>query len=153
MIYIGIDPGKKGGTALIQDDYIKLYPMMEIKELYETFCSFCHHNDCFIALEIVHAMPKQGVVSMFNFGKHYGEIIGIITALGISYIGVAPQSWKKQILEGLDWKGNKKVSIEYIQKRFPHVSLLSTERSKIPSDGLADALCIALYAKRTYEGR
>lgn len=46
-------------------------------------------------LERVHSMPKQGVASTFKFGMSFGEIRGVICALGIPLYLVTPQKWKK----------------------------------------------------------
>jgi crossover junction endodeoxyribonuclease RuvC len=46
-------------------------------------------------IERVSAMPGQGVVSMFNFGRSYGDVRGVIGALNIPVHFVTPQRWKK----------------------------------------------------------
>ena len=46
-------------------------------------------------IEQVHSMPKQGVASSFKFGRHYGFLLGVLTALGIPYQTVTPQKWQK----------------------------------------------------------
>lgn len=47
-------------------------------------------------LEAVHAMPKQGVTSVFTFGHAAGVAEGILQGLGIAYTLVPPQTWKKR---------------------------------------------------------
>jgi crossover junction endodeoxyribonuclease RuvC len=47
-------------------------------------------------LESVHAMPKQGVSSVFTFGHAAGVVEGILQGLGIAYTLVPPQQWKKR---------------------------------------------------------
>lgn len=47
-------------------------------------------------LEQVHAMPKQGVTSVFTFGHAAGVAEGLLQGLGIPYTLVAPQTWKKR---------------------------------------------------------
>lgn len=43
-------------------------------------------------------MPKQGVTSMFNFGKIYGTILGVINSYSLKFdckvIKVLPTVWK-----------------------------------------------------------
>lgn len=46
-------------------------------------------------IERVSAMPGQGVVSMFNFGRAYGDVRGCLGALAIPIEYVTPQKWKK----------------------------------------------------------
>ena len=40
----------------------------------------------------------------------------------------------------------KEGTIKFCQDTFPTVNLLATKRSKVPSDGLADAIALAVYA-------
>jgi crossover junction endodeoxyribonuclease RuvC len=46
-------------------------------------------------IERVSAMPGQGVVSMFNFGRAYGDVRGVIGALNIPLHFITPQKWKR----------------------------------------------------------
>lgn len=49
-----------------------------------------------ICIEQVHAMPGQGVTSMFGFGRGLGLWEGIAAGLNCQVEVVTPQSWKKQ---------------------------------------------------------
>ncbi|MCC2632160.1 MAG: crossover junction endodeoxyribonuclease [Ramlibacter sp.] len=49
-------------------------------------------------LEQVHAMPKQGVTSVFTFGHAAGVVEGLLQGIGIAYTLVPPQTWKKRAL-------------------------------------------------------
>ena len=89
-------------------------------------------------------MPGQGVVSMFNFGHNLGYIEGLLQAFDIPYQLVPPQTWKKEFCVTSD----KNTSIEVCRKLFPHVCLLPTARSRKPSDGMAEAMLLAEYARR-----
>lgn len=150
MNYFGIDPGKTGGVALITALFTKVWPMpvddkdIDVRELVEILSSV---KEATVFIEKVHAMPGQGVTSMFNFGMGYGEIKATVRAIGKDYQLVTPQAWKKKVLEGMDWKGRKQASVEYCQDHFPEISLLRTPRCKKPHDGLSDALCIAEYGR------
>ena len=94
-------------------------------------------------IEKVHAMPKQGVTSMFSFGKGYGIWLGLIAGMWIRVNEVAPQTWKKYWLK--DMPRGKGSAILRAQQIFPNVNLLPTERSRKPSIALAEALLIAMY--------
>lgn len=89
-------------------------------------------------------MPGQGVVSMFNFGHNLGYIEGLLNAWDIPYQLVPPQTWKREFSLSSD----KSKSIEVCQKLFPKVNLKATERSRKPSDGIAEAILMAEYARR-----
>ena len=105
------------------------------------------HVICYI--ENVSAMPKQGVVSMFNFGFSTGAIHGIMAAMSIPRHLVTPQAWKKLILSNTE--KDKKAAVDYCRRVYPDISLLATERSRKSHSGMADALCIARYALLTHE--
>ena len=148
-LFIGIDPGKSGGIAVIDVEEgttmpapysdeallktIRLVSMFEPKEAKKVCC-----------LEKVSAMPHQGVTSMFNFGKNYGYIKGVLEAFSIPYQEVPPQKWKKEF--GLN--SDKAASVEVCKRLFPDVDLLATPRCKKPHDGMAEALLMAEYARR-----
>ena len=143
--YIGIDPGKSGAMALIHaDGYVEVIPFdaVQYSLTLARACNELHPIIC--CVEKVGAMPGQGVVSMFNFGHNLGMIEGLLRAYGISYQMVPPQTWKKEFSLSSD----KAKSIEVCQKLFPNVSLLATERSRKPNDGMAEALLMAEYARR-----
>ena len=142
MIYLGIDPGQKGGYAIIDGDKVETYPWNDTefikfaKELDATHCVCC--------LEKVGAMPKQGVTSTFNFGKSAGFIEGVLQTCGIPYQLVPPQKWKKEYSLSSD----KNQSITVCKRLFPEISLKRTDRCKTDSDGLAEAVLMAEFAKR-----
>lgn len=142
-VYIGIDPGKKGGIAVVCGKAVTASPYGDA-ELRKTLAEI---HECRLeavcCLEKVGAMPGQGVASMFNFGQSYGYIRGVLETLGIPYQEVTPQKWKKHF--GLT--GDKAKSIEVCQRLFPDVQLVPPGCRK-PHDGMAEALLMAEYARR-----
>lgn len=146
-VSIGIDPGKTGAIAVMDDDGILCLEQFNVDK-YVDVLSYVGRStsakDIKVCLEKVGAMPGQGVVSMFNFGHNLGVIEGILSALRIPYQLVPPQTWKKEF----SLTGDKAKSIEVCKKLFPWVDLRATERSRKPSDGLAEALLLAEYARR-----
>lgn len=142
MIYVGVDVGKKGGFAIIDDDLIVTYPYND--QDFISFMSSLKEKKTTACIEQVGAMPGQGVTSMFSFGKSAGFLEGVMQALGIKYQLVRPQTWKKEF--GLN--SSKQKSIDVCRKLFPNVSLLASERCRIPHDGMAEALLMAEYARR-----
>lgn len=152
MIYIGIDPGKNGGIACIGDgkNNSEAYPYSDdvlINRL-GLVCTKCSQNDVICYLEHVHAMPKQGVSSTFNFGMNFGFIQGVLRVYGIPYELVTPQKWKKEF----SCTSNKNTSIEVCKRLFPNVNLKATDKCKKDHDGMAEALLIAEYGRRHYNG-
>ena len=143
--YIGIDPGKSGALALLTEDgQCTVVPFQE--SAYTAILKAASGPSSVCCLEKVGAMPGQGVVSMFNFGHNLGYIEGLLQAFDIPYQLVPPQTWKKEFCVTSD----KNTSIEVCRKLFPHVSLLPTERSRKPSDGMAEAMLMAEYARRRF---
>lgn len=149
---LGIDPGKSGGLAFIADENIKVWPMpiagstpdsLEIVNILKEF------KPGIVAIEQVHAMPGQGVTSMFTFGRGFGKIEGIVEALGFSIMLITPQAWKKLILAGT--AKDKNAAVEFCRRRWPSLSLIP-EGYRKPHEGICDALCIAEYAREKKAG-
>ena len=144
MIYIGIDPGKKGSFGAIEEVGIHVKPW--VNALFIEYCRDIYRagTKAVACVEKVGAMPGQGVTSMFSFGKSAGFIEGVLQAYGIPYQLITPQKWKKEFSITAD----KNSSVEVCTRLFPDVSLLATPKCKKPSDGIAEALLMAEYAKR-----
>ena len=143
--YIGIDPGKGGALALLTEDgQCTVVPFQE--SAYTAILKAASGPSSVCCVEKVGAMPGQGVVSMFNFGHNLGYIEGLLQAFDIPYQLVPPQTWKKEFSVTSD----KNTSIEVCRKLFPHVCLLPTSRSRKPSDGMAEAMLMAEYARRKF---
>lgn len=156
MIVIGIDNGLKGAIAVIAPDDTYVVPMPVIKygkskKIYyenQIRCIIIDANPNHAFIEKAQVMPKQGGVSMFNFGVGYGMIRGMLVALGIPYTIVRPQEWQKVMLAGVDRSNTKAASILIAKRLFPKVSLRASERCRTDSDGMSDALLIAEYGRR-----
>lgn len=98
-----------------------------------------------VTIENVHAMPKQGVTSMFSMGRGFGIWEGIVSGLRLPVEYVEPSKWKREmgILRGSD----KAASIVAASRLFPGASL-----SRKKDDGRGDALLIAEHARRKRVG-
>jgi len=152
-IYVGFDPGKTGALAAITEDGTCTtalpFPLsgdneLDITELTKWLKVLQEQGTVYAIIEKVHAMPGQGVTSMFSFGMTTGMLHGMLAALGIPRFLVSPQAWKKRIL--YDTAKDKNAAIEYCSRVYPYVSLLATPRSKKAHSGVADAVCIARHA-------
>lgn len=147
-VFIGIDPGKKGGIAYINTKFgtghTEPYSHQSLIDIcrYESYEGNTEHIMC--CLEKVGARPGQGVVSMFSFGQSVGYIKGVLEAFKIPYQEITPQKWKGEF--GLN--SDKAASAEVCRKLFPDISLLATPKCKKPHDGMAEALLMAEYARR-----
>lgn len=148
MIFIGIDPGKKGGYAAVDGRHAETCPWDDDGFLRFLRAAAERREGAAIVLEHVGPMPGQGVTSMFRFGQSFGFIQGAIRAIGLPYELVRPQKWKKEF----SVTGDKNSSIAVCKKLFPGVSLLPGERFHKDSDGMAEALLMAEYARRHMGG-
>jgi crossover junction endodeoxyribonuclease RuvC len=142
MNIIGIDPGKSGAIAIIPEKsviYTVTCPLSETEQDIFVWLNGCLcFGECFCYIENVHSMPKQGVVSAFSFGRNFGFLIGLLTALKIPYEFVSPQKWQKAL--GCLSKGDKNVTKAAAQRLFPDIKI---------THSIADALLISEYGRRT----
>jgi len=164
MIYIGIDPGMHGGLCAIRhnkqsvsDDRLvvstSVMPLsggeIDAVALGEWVYNLVRLGcQCLAAVEKVHSMPKQGVASTFKFGMGYGKVLGVLGALHVPTELVTPQAWKKVVLAGT--AQDKAAAIEYCTRACPEVKLI-LPKCRVPHDGIADAVCIAEYGRRTFQ--
>jgi len=108
MIIAGVDTGKQGAVCLLDGHTeivsLKQCPVLKIRNKSEydiqTMVGLIALADA-VWLEKVHAMPKQGVTSMFSFGRGFGIWEGIIVGRRIALYYIAPQTWKKVMMRDL----------------------------------------------------
>lgn len=152
MRYIlGVDPGLSGGLALYDPmaEIIITRPMPTIEAGSKSkrvideselarFVDEHSTNIKKVVIEKVHAMPKQGVTSTFNFGMGYGIIRGIVSANFLPVEYITPQEWKK----ALHASANKDSARERASELFPRYS---DQWNLKKWDGRAEAAMIAYY--------
>lgn len=147
MNFVGIDVGKHGGIAVVHEDG-SIDTSVFDEATYKAMLAYIRNKDVLVVVEDVHAMPKQGVSSMFNFGYNKGWILGLLYAFGVPVQLVSPQKWKRMF--GLD--NDKKKSIECAMRLYPNANLYATPRCRKPHDGISEALLMAEWGKRQYNG-
>lgn len=154
MIYIGVDPGKRGGFAILEQDEsgqqtVEVYPWDD-SEFVHKMRALAEDEDIrnagiVAAVEKVGAVHGNGIVSMFSFGRSLGFIEGVLSGCWISYQLVPPKKWKDMFSLNSD----KVKSIEVCKRLFPDVSLRRTEKCTTDSDGMAESLLISEWCRRT----
>lgn len=161
MIYIGIDPGKKGGVAALAEDaevYLcKPIPVIvgKTKSEYDIprlFSALINQGKARVFIERLVPMPPKmgGGAANYQRGFSMGMLQALCVALKMPWDIVSPSVWQKAF-----WKSTgdtKQKSILHAERLFPDVDLLPTERSRKPHDGMADALLIAEYGRRHSNG-
>lgn len=155
---IGIDPGVSGAIAVLGEDgsLLDVDPMphywekmktksksgnvrrrrkLDIAGTYKLLVEHrLNYGATYCYIEKVHAMPKNGASSMFNFGEAYGIVQALAVSAGLEVIYVTPQEWKKSV----DLiKAEKDASIEKVRTIFG-------DGGKIDHN-MADACLIAWY--------
>lgn len=148
-LVIGIDPGKHGAIsfASLNGDFRKVfgfskYTEHDIKNIILEHKEFLGYK-LTTFIEDVHAMPKDGKVQAFSFGKNYGFWIGLLTGLGIPYQKVTPLKWQSALnlkSRGLEYKQKKNVLKGHAQRLFPELN---------PTLETCDALLIGEYGRQT----
>lgn len=105
MRLLGVDPGLTGAVACYDTDLDALVvrDMPTAKshqnktnlldaELARLIRSLAPDQ---AVVELVHAMPRQGVTSTFNFGVTSGVIRGVLATLGVPINYLTPQEWRR----------------------------------------------------------
>lgn len=164
-VWIGIDPGLQGAIAVLAPDEIAVtpmpvvssakgrdqYDMAAIVELLDLQAGVHGAQHVLVTCEKLHAMPmeKGGSIANYYRGRSLMMVEMACTALGIPYQLVSPRAWQKLAHSGTSGEDTKQRSIMAAQRLFPGVSLLRTPRSRVPHDGMAEALLLAWYGRRT----
>lgn len=175
FVCVGIDTGLEGAIAVLADNMFRVwdtptldivvsrrkkratgkltvkkrtrYNLVEMTRILKQARAYAQTNDCPIRvwIEEVHAMPGQGVASMFSMGRGLGSWEGIVAACGLSMEHVAPQTWKKMTMAGMGKE--KDASVYRAQELWPEAELVTPRGRRL--HGRADALLIAEYGRRT----
>jgi len=171
-LYIGIDPGLSGAMAVINEKgkivsivdapTIKtktgkknrtLLVDTEMVDFLESWNDTTGNSDSIkmVTIENVHAMPGQGVTSMFSMGHGFGLWLGIIAALRIPVTRVEPIRWKKEM--GIAGKSDKGASVVRALQLYPSCRELTRDYRRGGDTlqtllhGRADALLIAEWGR------
>lgn len=145
-LYIGVDPGKSGAVAVIDED-------LRVVELID-FCgdimidganlkSACLAGNVILAaIEQLNVNPNWGRSSCMEYGGSAYGPAWVFGCLGIPHIQVRPKAWQDRYL-GKGRKPNpKEMSLSNARRRFPDAELHLKKH-----DGRADALHIAWWAR------
>ena len=149
-MFLGIDPGQTGGiVALDLNGQIVGLERFDGQDLLSVVDSFLHMYEVkAVAIESVHAMPGQGVVSMFTFGVGFGKLQGFLLGKGVAPILYTPQSWKKILPPAATPKEAAKAFclIRWGLDKF------IVPGCRVPHSGAIDAACIAEFARQVAMG-
>jgi len=140
MIYLGVDPGKSGAVAAIDERGHVVRIVKNDTTERDLFDAFCGYDTDEVAgvIERVAAMPNQGVASTFKFGMSYGFLRACLIAAGVRFEEVTPPKWQTEMK--CRSGGNKNITKQRAQQLFPSVKI---------THATADALLLAEYARKT----
>ncbi len=100
-----------------------------------------------VCLEKSQAMPKQGGVSMFNYGMGYGMLRLLVVSRHVVVHHTGPKVWQKEMYKGIETKLGPKEKAEIaVNNMFPNLELPKCNKKKM--EGIRDALLMAEYARR-----
>lgn len=149
MLIFGVDPGKTGAFIALDESgkIIKYWPASQL--LNAVTMATCFEERLWV-VEAAQAMPKNGAVSMFNYGTGYGRILGALEASGMPYQLVRSAKWTKDMLAGIESNvEGKERNIRAARNLQPDFIKDITKRTK-PDMGLVDAYLIAEWGRRHY---
>lgn len=150
LVVIGVDPGLKGGIAVLNDNQLVLIddmPVVDKQTNAALLADFARRwPGALVAVEVQQAMPAQGRSSTLKTGKGWGTILGVFTALGHRVVDVRSQEWKPSFrLKGKD----KEASRAYAIRLWPERSEAFARKR---DEGRAEAALIALHVSRIERG-
>ena len=147
--YIGIDPGKSGGIAIVDEEgEMKAYKCPDSSEemaiLFQILIGSTPAAEIRLLMERVWARPTNAVRAAFSYGVNFGQWLGIVATHEVQMNTVIPVGWIK-------WVGCPKALKKDVRKRwlkekarelYPDVNKLTLATS--------DAILITHYAKEEY---
>ena len=148
-IFCGIDPGKSGCLCVLTNSTPTFFDWPkddDIRTYFGAIAEYIEGVDIELAiLEKVHAMPKQGVTSMFNFGENLGMWKAFLVIMEIPHLIVPPQQWMKGLVTKSDGPDTKSAVKNVATRMFPKAELHGPKGGY--KDGRGDALLMAHYAR------
>lgn len=170
MYVLGIDPGLKGGLCVISEegivDLIKMPTAsrahrkgnwIDVEKVYDFITKYndrSEHSKDWISsiyIERQFILRSQGMSSgsktMFQAGILYGLCYPECNDL----VEINAKDWQKIIfpkveeakIKSYNYNDTKLKSIAYVEQTYGSSYLFTSSRQTKPSDGLADAICIA----------
>ena len=151
-LFYGIDPGAAGGFAALNQDggeeFSYCFKDKTERDIFNAIYPWLlgeHGKPVFLYIEKVHAMPKQGVASSFNFGVSFGLVRGFVIASRVPWDEVTPSKWQREMR--CQSGGDKSIPMDRAQRLWPDVKMNKTGRHQV-----YDALLVAEYCRRSRLG-
>ena len=147
--YVGIDPGKSGGIACIDEDgEMKAYKCPDSSEdmaiLFEVIIGDTPPSNIRLLMERVWARPTNAVRAAFSYGTHYGQWLGIAASHEVKTYTELPNNWMKWFgcPKGMISRDRKNWLKDKAKELYPNIKKITL--------ATADAILIAHYAREEY---
>jgi crossover junction endodeoxyribonuclease RuvC len=146
--WVGIDPGKTGAIAFIDENeevVVFDYPGDEraLSDLLETISWVI--TPARIVIESQQAFPGQGISSAFKLGVNYGMWLSAIAARAWPLVIIRPGEWKKGLgYPPKDKKASKAHSVTLVRQLYPQAGKYLL---RVKDHDRAEAILLAHVAK------
>jgi len=171
--YIGIDSGKSGAIAILQEGYplrIEPMPLTGHKSKKTSVLDGYALKGLFRGLKVIgdiHVIAEKPMLMARRFKDKNGEeksvgsnnmasvsfknagfILGLLVGLDIPYTEIRPTDWQRLMYAGEPKRDNKKdTSIAVAQRIFPDTTFMFP-RGRVINNNMTDAALIAEYGRR-----
>lgn len=155
MTILGIDPGVAGALVLAYDSTLVIHdmPVVEVRGKRVIDCSLLAslirtgfpYQPNMVVLEHVQGVQGSGATSAFAFGRGFGLVEGVVTALGLPLTLVRPQTWTKALGVSRD-KGQHRLAAGQLWPA--HAGYFA----RVKDDGRADAALLCHWYARHGRG-
>lgn len=163
---VGVDPGLSGAISVLEyregvysvlscvplpiTETLQGKDQLDIKEFASLLKQFPGVR--LLAAEQQGPRNEDRVSSVFTIGRFYGRMEACIALVGVPAIFPSPQAWKKVVFTGTGVtlgktrQEQKQSAVSLVKTLFPNLSLKRTKLSRTDCDGMAESVCLALYA-------
>lgn len=141
-IILGVDPGKSGALAWVQDG--RLLRVVDMPDLTGAALGalvmdlLLERRPTVAVVESQVGRPGQSSSAMFTFARDYGVILGVLGAHAVPVELVTPASWKRAMRLSKDKSASRQRACELWPD---HADLFA----RVKDDGRAEAALIALH--------
>jgi crossover junction endodeoxyribonuclease RuvC len=154
-IFLGVDIGSRGAISVLAlraalPELLDVFDMPCLNDgpagrravnpaLLAEIVAKSHASKVYI--ELVGARPGEGAVGAFAFGRSRGVVEGVLGALGIPAMFIAPAAWKRTIGLPAGRDGAKDAARSAAIRRWPGQAAFF---ARVKDDGRAEAALIAV---------
>lgn len=151
-VVVGVDPGMSGAVVRLEHCTLEARRDFEsYREIAEAVTSLSPGSEA-VVVEAVHAMPGEGVCSVWKFAEATGTATGAAYGAQRNVVRVSPQKWQNFFRKWLDLPAKvpfKSLTREVATVLFPENRDLFKRKK---DHNTADAALIAVWRALTWSG-